>query len=284
MKITKIQWTGIITGALLMILSLFLIKTEFFFFLIGLGIIAAITPFVILIIQINKANAEKEEMFLEFARSLVESVKTGTPVSKSIINSKNKSFGLLSPHINKLANQISMGIPLTYALKIFSEDINNKTISKAIVLISQAEKAGGDIGVILESVAGAVKTSDKLKKERKAAVSALVAQGYIIFFIFALIVIIMQFKIMPMLEGIGTISLTTTSSTLSNASGGDSSGGFDSKSITNSFLYLFIAQGFFTGLVIGKLSEGSIKSGVKHSFTIMLISFLISTGANILFN
>jgi hypothetical protein len=39
------------------------------------------------------------------------------------------------------------------------------------------------------------------------------------------------------------------------------------------FLYLLVAQGFFAGLVIGKLGEGSIKAGVKHSFILMIASF-----------
>ncbi len=285
MKIKKIQLGGIIAGLLLIISSLFLIKTKFFFLLIGGGIIIGLAPFIFSLIQKNKLETEKEEMFLEFSRSLVESVKTGTPVSKSIINSKDKSFGVLSIHINKLANQISLGIPLSFALKIFAKDLNNKTISRAITLISQAEKAGGNIGVILESVADAVKISDKIKKERKSSISALVSQGYIIFFIFAIIVLIMQFKIMPMLGGIGTLSLTAGAASLSSSSeNGEDIGNNDSKMITNSFLYLFLIQGFFTGLVIGKLAEGNIRAGIKHSFTIILISFLISTGANIFFS
>ena len=57
----------------------------------------------------------------------------------------------------------------------------------------------------------------------------------------------------------------------------------DQKQISNSFLYLILVQGFFTGLVIGKLAEGNIKAGIKHSFGLMFFSFLISTVANIFF-
>jgi hypothetical protein len=46
---------------------------------------------------------------------------------------------------------------------------------------------------------------------------------------------------------------------------------------------LILVQGFFSGLTIGKLSEGNIRSGIKHSFTLVIFSFLITTGANILF-
>ncbi len=277
MEIKKSHWIGIGVGAGIIILSLFLINTKSFFLIIGLGILTVIAPFIFTMIHEAKVASEKEEMFLEFARNLVESVKTGTPISKSIINVKDKQYGSLSPHIKKLSNQIQMGIPLSSALRVLSEDVNNKAISRALTLIGQAEKAGGEIGEILEAVAEAVSTSDKLKKERKAAISTLVIQGYIIFFVFMIIILIMQFQILPMVSGIselgdvgiGGLSVGTGSS-------------ISQQEMANSFLYLLMIQGFFSGLVIGKLSEGNIKSGIKHSFALMLIAFLISAGANII--
>ena len=224
-------------------------------------------------------------MFLEFARSLVESVKTGTPISRSIVNVRNKPYGVLSPHIKKLANQISLGIPLSMALQIFSKDINNRTISRSLTLIGQAEKAGGDIGRILEDVAEAVNTSDKIKKERKAAISTLVVQGYIIFFVFMIIVLVMQFKIIPIIEGISTIGGVGGGGIggIGVAGGGSGGGGLNAAELSNSFLYLLLIQGLFSGLTIGKLSEENIKAGIKHSFALMLAAFLISTGANLIF-
>jgi hypothetical protein len=52
--------------------------------------------------------------------------------------------------------------------------------------------------------------------------------------------------------------------------------------ISRMFLYLLITQGFFAGLVIGKLSEGSLKAGIKHSFILTIAAFLISTGVRAL--
>jgi flagellar protein FlaJ len=274
MKIKMYHWFGIVVAVIIILLSLFLIETRFFYILIGMGIIVGITPFVVSLIYESRVDIEKEEMFLEFTRNLVESVKTGTPISKSIINVKNKPYGVLSENIKKLANQIGLGVPLGIALNTFSKDVDNKTISRALTLIGQAEKAGGEIGEILESVAEAVSTSDKLKKERRAAISTLVVQGYIIFFVFLIIILVLQFKILPMISGITSIE-----------DGGipgiyDAGGvNFNQENISNSFLYLLLVQGLFSGLTIGKLAEGNIKAGIKHSFALMMLSFLVSAGA-----
>lgn len=274
MKITKLHWIGIFLSVVIMMVSIgFLSNINLFFLLIGTSLLVGISPFVFSVIYDIQVTREKEEMFLEFARNLVESVKAGTPISKSIIHVKGKSYGVLSENITKLANQISLGIPLNSAFKTFARDIDNKAISRAIILIRQAEMAGGDIGEILEAVAGAVNMSDKLKKEREASIDALVIQGYIIFFVFTIIVLVMQFKILPMVEGItdfGTIGSAQTSGAPINET-----------EVNNSFLYLLLVQGFFSGLAIGKLSGGGIKSGVRHSFSLMFTSFFISAISNL---
>ena len=91
--------------------------------------------------------------------------------------------------------------------------------------------------------------------------------------------LVMEFKIIPLTTGISGIS--------DFGSGVDSIGvesGSDLKSedVTKHFLLLLIAQGFFAGLSIGKLSEGSVKAGLKHSFILMTAAFLISTGSRVI--
>ncbi len=277
MELKKQHFIGI--GLLIAIVGAsFLFRdTKAFFLIFGAGILAGALPFVITLINENRINNEKEEMFLEFTRNLVESVKTGTPISKSIINLKDKAFGVLGEHVKKLANQISLGIPLNSALQVFSKDVDNTTVSRTITLIGEAEMAGGDIGEILESVAEAVSMSDKLKKERQAAISTLVVQGYIIFFVFMIIILIMEFQILPMVSGIAELG-SIGGGAFANVGGGEP---ISQKDISNSFLYLLLIQGFFTGLTIGKLGEGSFKAGVKHSFALMLLSFTVSAVANI---
>ena len=279
MELKRIHFTGIIVAVIVIVASYFLAGEKGFTLFAGIGVLIGIAPFVISTIKDVKIATEKEEMFLEFARNLVESVKTGTPISKSIINMRNKDYGALKIHIKKLANQISFGIPLIHALEIFAKDVRNKSISRSLTLIGQAEKGGGDIGEILEAVAGAVNMTDKLKKEQKAAISTLVIQGYIIFLIFIVIILVMQYQIIPMISGIGDVLGLGGVAGFSFGGGGGED--VSQEQISNSFLYLILVQGFFTGLVIGKLSEGSIKAGIKHSFALMFLSFLISAVASV---
>ena len=40
------------------------------------------------------------------------------------------------------------------------------------------------------------------------------------------------------------------------------------------FLHLTIVQGFFSGLVAGKMGEGSTSAGLKHSAIMMIIGYM----------
>jgi flagellar protein FlaJ len=280
MKMRKIKILGIIVAVVTMLIDLIFLRNEqIFYFILGIAAIIGVSPFVVTILLKSEKEKEKEEMFLEFSRNLVESVKSGNPIGKSILNVKEKDYGSLTPHIKKLANQISLGIPIKNSLETFARDIGSKVISRAITLISEAEQAGGEIETILDSVAKSVSQTEKLKKERKSAIYTLVVQGYIIFFIFIVIMLVMEFKIIPMTAGLGFEEEGVTD--IGGLGLGLAFGKVSIEELTRPFLYLLLVQGVFAGLTIGKLSEGNIKAGIKHSFILVVLAWLISTGTKV---
>jgi len=279
MKLQKQHFVGIGIGLVILILNFVIFYGQkFFAFIIGIAVIVTALPFILSLMSEVGREKEKEEKFLEFARSLVESVKAGTPISRSIINIGNKDYGSLSPHVKKLANQIAIGIPVSRAFLTFASDVKNSVVSRSVSLIIEAEKSGGHIDLILESTAKSVSEIEDVKKERQSSMYSLVIEGYIIFFIFLIIMLAVQIKFIPTM--LKTVSEAGTG-------GGTSVGGFgvgggvSTEVFGQLFLGLIIVQGFFCGLVIGKLSEGSIKSGIKHSVIITAIAYLVTTGIQI---
>jgi len=273
MKFEKMHWFGIVAGILIGGSSLVIFRgSKLAYFLLVIGLLLGAIPFAISFLMGQSNQKEKEEKFLEFTRDLVENVRSGTPVSKSIINLKGRNYGTLSPHVDKLANQLAMGIVLTDAFGVFARETNNRVIARAVGLISEAERAGGKIETILDSVARSVNQIEQLRKERKAAVSNLVTQGYLIFLVFIIIMLVLEFKILPLvsdLQGGEGLSISVSS--------------LNSEQFSMPLFVMLLVQSFFAGLVIGKISEGTIKSGFKHSFILIALTLLITTGAKVLF-
>ncbi len=273
MKLEKVHWFGIVVGILVGGGSLVIFMgSRLSYFLLVVALLIVAFPFAISFLIGQSRQKEKEEKFLEFARDLVENVRSGTPISRSIVNLKGRNYGTLSPHVDKLANQLSMGIVLTNAFGVFARETKSRVIARAVGLISEAERAGGKIDTILDSVARSVNQIEQLREERKAAVSNLVTQGYLIFLVFIVIMLILEFKILPLvsdLQGGGGLSVGVVN--------------LNSDQFSMPLFVMLLVQSFFAGLVIGKISEGTVKAGFKHSFILIALTLLVTTGAKVLF-
>lgn len=261
-------------GVILIGLDFIFLKSNpnLMYFLAVLIVLISLVPFVANVAFESKKQKEKEARFLEFARDLVENVKSGTPINKAIVNLKDRDYGSLTVHVQKLINQLALGIPLTTGLSNFASDSKSKVISRVVGLIAEAERSGGEIEHILDSVAESINQIEILKKQQQSAVYSLIVQGYIIFLVFILIVLVLQYYILPMTTGLGGGFTDLNSDIKINANPED---------FSSSLLWLLVVQSLFAGVVIGKISEGNIKDGLKHSFILVSITLLISLGAKV---
>lgn len=226
----------------------------------------------------NRRQKEIELKFLEFVRNLVENVKSGISIPKSILQVTDENYGALTPYVKKLAAQIEWGIPMHKALTTFSNDTGNRVIKRAISIVIEAEESGGDIGDVLESVSGSVVAVKKMKEERRATTYSQIVQGYIVFFVFIGIMLILQLWLFPKLmemsgsiqEGLGGLG------GLAALKGGEQ---MTDVQFSRVFFGLILIQGFFTGIMIGKFSEGTLKQGLLHALFLMTLAALIITTA-----
>jgi len=264
-------WIGIILGVLVIILDFyFLFKpmSRWFKPLLLVGVLIAFFLFFIDFLKENKRQRDIDVKFLEFVRTLVGTVKSGIPLPQAIYKMSSTDFGSLTPYIKKLANRTEWGIPAKEALIMFADDTDNDVIKRSIEVVVVAERSGGSIEDVLESVTNSVLQVKKLKDERKESVFNQIMQGYIVYFVFLGIMLMLQVNFLPMLVDMA-----------GNLGGVLLGSSVVSQEKILDFSYIFLAliliQGFFAGLVIGKFSEGEIKHGVKHSVILMVIAYMV---------
>ena len=266
------HYAGIGVGVCLAVGSFFATSGNFFYFLVALSLVVGASPFMLGFVLMQAKHREMEEKFLEFTRDLVEMVKSGTPISKGIVNLRGRNYEALSPYVSKLANQLSIGITLNAALLTFARETGSSVISRAVGMISEAERAGGKIDVVVESVAKSVAQIEKLRKERKAAISNLITQGYLIFFIFIVIMLVLEFKILPLISNLQVNDGLALAENM-----------VKQEQYSMPLFVMLLVQSAFAGLVIGKISEGTVKVGLRHSFVLLTVTLLVVTGARAIF-
>ncbi|HLC86522.1 MAG TPA: type II secretion system F family protein [Candidatus Nanoarchaeia archaeon] len=276
------HYVGIVVGALILILDIVLFfdfskfspGAWYFSPILVIAILVGGINFFLDVLDENKRQKELELKFLEFVRSLVETVRSGVNIPQAIMHVSNTNLGALTPYVKKLASQLEWGYPLHDALTIFANDTRNEVIKRSVAIVVQAEKSGGDMGSVLEAVTTSVMEIKKVKEERKSNSYTQTVQGYIIFFVFVIIMIVMQVYLIPKLSSIGgEIGQGLGGLGVSAGAGSGSSG----VAFGPIFTATIVVQGLFAGLMLGKFAEGDFVSGMKHSLIMVVVGYLLST-------
>jgi len=294
-SLSVLHYIAITIGILILVLDIIsLYGTRWFIPLLVIAISIAWLPFWIDFFIRRKKQREIERIFPDFVSDLVNTVKSGVPISRGIVQISERDYGALSPHIRKLAAQIQWAVPLHRALTYFAERTKNPLISRSISTVIEAEKSGGNIEDVLRGITKSLIEIKELKDRRKAMIHSQIVQSYVIFGVFLIVMVFIQNSLIPYLARIQggalgavfgqeaatqTISLMTRRVVISFAS---VSAFFSSLKeylihLEGIFTLLAVIQGLFAGLVLGKLSEGEIMAGIKHSLILMTAALLVMT-------
>lgn len=247
-------------------------SARWFYPMFILSIIISMSHFWLDFFNEIKRQKRIEEKFVDFVREMEGAVKSGISIPSSIIQASQKDYAELDPHLKKLANQVKMGISIHKALLNFANDTGNKVIKRSIAIVIEAEMSGGDIEHVLESVTLSLTSINKVQEEKKSAMLSQIIQGYIVYFVFIAIMLVLQVKLFPQLTKIGS-----GGSNLFGGVSGAAAGGASAVNLDQIFFVLVLIQGFFAGLMIGKFTENSLKKGILHSILLVTTAALIVT-------
>jgi flagellar protein FlaJ len=204
-----------------------------------------------------------ETMFPIFLRDFIELMRGGMMIEQAMKNLKKNDYKELNPYVKKMAAQLDWGIPVEKVLTNFARSTKSKMIQRTISSVIESHRFGGNLTDTLEALLNASTEIERLKAERVMYLYSQVTTGYIIFFVFLGVMIAMGRFLIPSLtsvsvEGVKAVpkeELVLAYKTL--------------------FMNLILIQGTFAGLSVGKMAEGRLISGVKHSLIMVIIGLLV---------
>ena len=206
-----------------------------------------------------------DKIFPDFVRDLAESRRAGMTFTKAILFASKGNYGILTPEVQKMSQQVSWGSSVNDALLSFSKRVSTKSIKRTISLIIEASKSGGNVADVLDVASKDARELKMLEAERKSNMMSYVVVIYVGFFVFIAIVGILCAAFIPVMVGSGAQGL-------GNVMGGGNSASM--ADITSIFYYATLMQGFGSGLVAGVFEDGKISSSVKHVFIMVLSGWL----------
>jgi len=215
-----------------------------------------------------------EEDFPAFLRDVVEGTRAGMSLPQAIQNTESGSYGPLDDHIQKMSAQIEWGVPFDEVLKTFGRETGSPTIKRSSDTIIQAYESGGNIQDVLESVGDNIRSIRRLKEERQSQLYGEMITGYIVYFIFIGILVALTTYLLPNLAS-ASESLGGNVEIFGATGGGSLQENIELYKTW--FTRLVYIQALFSGLIIGKLSEGQFKAGFKHAGILFAIGYLSVT-------
>ena len=213
--------------------------------------------------RISKIDA----VFPDFVRDLAESRRAGMTFTKAILFASKGNYGLLTPEIQKISQQVSWGGDINDALRAFAERVNTKAIQRTISLIIEASKSGGNVADVLDVAAKDARELKMLEAERKTSMLSYVIVIYVGIYVFLAVVLILLTSFIPAMVG------TEGSQSMQGIMGGGSLA--SQQEITGVFYLACIVQAFGSALVAGVFEDGRYTSSVKHVFIMVLTTWLI---------
>ncbi len=198
-----------------------------------------------------------ETNFPNFMRDITNNINVGMSLPKAVKVAADNDYGKMSPYVKALAAKIDWGIPFEKALDEFAHESKSPVIKRAVKGINEAHRSGGTIGVVLHAMTVSVKELEKIKKERATSVYSQMVTGYFIFFLFLGIMLSLSKFLIPLL------AFQASGASAANIG----------RLYTDMFRSLVIIQGLFAGLGIGKMAEGTIVAGFKHSFVLVIAGY-----------
>ena len=267
--------------------------------LVILGIVSLTMPYSIYKFFEFKKVREYERKFPAFLRDVADSQRAGLSFIQAMQLAGKNDYGDLNKEIKKINNQLSWNVPLEKVLDSLAKRMyGSKLIVRSLLIISRANKSGGNIEDTMESLANNIEMIKEVREEKSHLLNQQVMMLYAIFFIFLGISIAIIKFLVPLVTlpetGIGLqviqFSANPCAECLTSSENpacmgcqaffvvGDAFAfGPRAKASTyyrSLFFVMILIQGIFSGLIAGEIGSESISAGIKHSF-IMVFSGVI---------
>ena len=133
---------------------------------------------------------------------------------------------------------------------------------------------GGQLGEILEGVATDVEETKALERRRSSETRPYLMVCYISYFVFLTVILIMNYVFLPMMQEAAEV---TTGEALSGGLGRFAVSEEDLSLYNRLFFNALVIQGFFAGIVTGKIGEGKAIAGLKHSIFFIIVAVIAYT-------
>lgn len=196
-----------------------------------------------------------EATFPVFLRDVTDNINTGMTLPQAVRATCSNDYGALNKYVKEISAKIEWGIPLEKVLEDFTKKVNSNSLKRTVQTVIEAHHSGGTMNTVLEAVSESLKELEKIKKERSSSIYSQMINGYLIYVIFLGVMIGLSSFLIPAFKFDETVKMPIK--------------------FKDMFASLTVIQGFFAGMAVGKMAEGTFAAGIKHSLVLSIFGYTV---------
>ena len=225
--------------------------------------ILAILPYAIDITLEKRKIRQKENLYTEFLFKLSELMRGGLDPVKAVIELSKNNLGPLTPHIRLAATAMTFGKSFEEAMTAMTGTLRSELITRYTMLVVQASYSGGSTSDLILKASEDMRSLIGIEREKEGNLSQYTMIFYFAQGILFFIALTLTTSLLPYLQDLGSGSFL-----------GLGGAGLSDLNFAGGFFHLLMINAFFGGLIIGKISEGEARFGLKHSVILMTAGYI----------
>jgi len=256
----RIAWTVSLALAVIVLLTAFIRLSGLPIFdeYVVLAIIIGLFPAAVLDYMDYRWRCSIDEHLPDLFRAIVQSEKTGMTLTQAMEEATKRRYGPLTSELRRMVAHMSWGKSFEEEFQSFSQRVNTSLTKRSVPLIVEASRSGGHVEKVFEPMGKFVQSTLMIDKERQAQTRPYVAIVYVAFSVFLFTVIMLFRTFFVQMTGLPALNSALLSM----------------DEARRLFFHMSIVQALFGGLVAGKMGEGTVSAGLKHSVILLTAGYI----------
>ncbi|MFQ5711089.1 MAG: type II secretion system F family protein [Candidatus Geothermarchaeales archaeon] len=196
-----------------------------------------------------------------FLRDLADNVESGLTLPQSLREASKNDYGPITAQLKKSLAKFMLGKKFNEAVMEMGRGLHHPQALQTATVIEEAYNAGGRVGEVLLTAVDVYSTLNEYRERRRTRMSPYSLLIFMAVFIFLIVSYVILNRFFPPLYQSGSSMFLENLPSLDYF-----------KSI---LLWACVLESLFGGLICGKISQGTISSGLLNS--------LILTGISVVF-
>ncbi len=200
-------------------------------------------------------------------RDISEAVRSGMTLPKALEEASKRDYGPLSKEIEHVSAMFILGASWEEALLSFAQRVKRPTTLRLATILIEANQTGGRTMDVLDASVDLFSSLDEHKEEQNSNMRPYMATIYMATIIFLIIAYVVLHQFLVPLQAATASTGVSETGLLTNL--------LDINYYASILFWACIIESIFNGVIAGKIGDGALSAGLRHSVILILVTVIV---------